>query len=268
MDQYRTNNLALWNEWTRINAASSLYRLDEFRHGENKLNPLEREEVGDVHERSLLHLQCHFGMDTLSWAMLGAQVTGVDFSDAAIKLARSLSAELALPARFICCDIYDLPQHLQEQFDIVYTSYGVLSWLSDLPAWAKLAASSLKPGGTFYIAEFHPAAMMFDDGSEEVRLRYSYFDTEVLKFDVQGSYADQSAECAVDTEYNWPYTLGGVINALLGAGLELEFLHEFPFTVYQQLPYLKQVDEFYWRQPEGQPLMPLMFSIRAHKPAK
>jgi hypothetical protein len=99
-----------------------------------------------------------------------------------------------------------------------------------------------------------------------VKLRYSYFEKEVLKFDVQGSYADQSANCAVDTEYNWPYTLGGVITALLQAGLTLEFVHEFPFTVYQQLPYLRQVDEHYWRQPESQPQMPLMFSIKAQKP--
>jgi SAM-dependent methyltransferase len=265
MDSYRRNNLALWNEWTKINAASSLYRLEQFKLGENKLNPLEREEVGDVRGRSLLHLQCHFGMDSLSWVMLGAQVTGVDFSDEAIRLAKSLSEEMNLPARFLCCDIYDLPQQLEEQFDIVYTSYGVLSWLSDLPGWAQLAARYLKPGGTFYIAEFHPAAMMFDDATNEVKLRYSYFDKEVQKFDVQGSYADLSADCAVDTEYNWPYTLAGVITALLQAGLTLEFVHEFPFTVYQQLPYLKQIDEHYWMQPEGQPQMPLMFSIKARK---
>ena len=142
---------------------------------------------------------------------LGAKVTGVDFSDQAIRLAQSLSAELALPARFLCCDIYDLPQYMDEQFDIVYTSYGVLSWLSDIPAWGKLVAKYVKPGGFFYIAEFHPAAMIFDDTTTEMRLGYPYFSKEVLKFAVQGSYADLDAECAVNDEYNWQYTLGEVV---------------------------------------------------------
>ena len=267
MDPYRKNNLALWNEWTKINAASSLYRLEQFKLGENKLNPLELAEVGDVKGRNLLHLQCHFGMDTLSWARLGANVTGMDFSDEAINLARSLSAELDLPARFICCDIYDLPQHLNEKFDIVYTSYGVLSWLSDIPAWARLIARYLKPGGIFYIAEFHPTALMFDDASSVARLRYPYFGKEMLTFKVQGSYADTTAKCTVENQYEWPYTMGEVVTSLLGAGLSLEYLHEFPFTVYPQLPYLIQIDEHYWGQPAGQPEIPLMFSIRAEKAA-
>jgi ubiquinone/menaquinone biosynthesis C-methylase UbiE len=266
LDKYRKSNLILWNEWTHINAASSLYRLKQFKQGENKLNPLEMEEVGDVKGKSMLHLQCHFGMDTLSWARHGAQVTGVDYSDEAIKLARSLSKELSIPAEFICCDIYDLPQHLDRQFDIVYTSYGVLSWLSDIPAWAKIAARFLKPGGVFYIAEFHPFSMQMDDNVNEPRLRYSYFNQEIEIFDVMGSYADRNAVCAIEDEYNWPYTLGGVVTALLQAGLKLEFLHEFPFTVYEQFRYLVKKDDHYWVLPKGTPEFPLMFSVRATKP--
>jgi SAM-dependent methyltransferase len=265
MDEYRQNNLALWNEWTRINAASSEYRLQQFKAGENSLAPLELAEVGDVNGRSLLHLQCHFGMDTLSWARLGARVTGIDFSDEAIKLARSLSSELNVPAEFIQSDIYELPQHLDRQFDIVYTSYGVLSWLADLNAWARLVARYLKPDGFFYIAEMHPFAMIFDDEASEVRLRYSYFNREVERFSVSGSYADPTAECAVKEEYNWPYTLGGVINALLQAGLVPEYLHEHPFTVFQQFPYLVKKENHCWVQPEGMPQFPLIFSIKAQK---
>ena len=265
MDSYRKNNLALWNEWTKINAASSMYRLHEFKAGENALNPLELAEVGDVKGRSLLHLQCHFGMDTLSWARMGAKVTGIDFSDEAIQLARSLSTELALPAEFIQCDLYDLPQHLDRQFDIVYTSYGVLAWLSDLDAWAKIAARFLKPGGFFYIAEFHPFAMVFDDESEDIRLRYNYFSQEVERFSVSGSYADTSAECEVKDEYNWPYTVSSVLNALLNAGLKPEYLHEHPFTVFRQLALLVQKDRYYWTLPDGIPQFPLMFSIKARK---
>lgn len=265
MDEYRKNNLALWNEWTRINAASSMYRLKEFKAGESSLTPLELAEVGDVKRRSLLHLQCHFGMDTLSWARLGARVTGVDFSDEAVNLARSLSSELKIPAEFIQCDLYDLPRHLDRQFDIVYTSFGVLSWLPDLTAWAQLAARYLSPGGFFYIAEFHPFAMVFDDSADEPRLNYSYFNQEVERYPVSGSYADPTAESKVKDEYNWPYTLGGVVTALLQAGLVPEYLHEHPYTVFPQLPYLVKKDRHYWVLPEGTPEFPLMFSIKARK---
>ena len=159
--------------------------------------------MGDVAGKTLLHLQCHFGMDTLSWARLGAQVTGVDFSDEAIRLAQSLSQELNLPARFICSDLYELDSVLQEQFDVVYTSYGVLAWLPDIPSWARIAAARVKPGGFFYIAEFHPFAQVMDDGAEEYRVFYPYFAKDVMTFEVKGSYAEREAQVESKNEYGW-----------------------------------------------------------------
>jgi len=123
-----------------------------FRNGEVHLYPIEIEEVGDVRGKSLLHLQCHFGMDTMSWARLGADVTGLDFSDNAIETARQISAELEIPARFVCSNIYDAPNVLSEKFDIVFTSYGALCWLPDLKKWGEVVAHFVKPGGIFYIA--------------------------------------------------------------------------------------------------------------------
>lgn len=263
---YEHNNLELWNEWVKINASSSLYQLQRFKQGENKLNPLELEEVGNVQGRSLLHLQCHFGMDTLSWARLGARVTGVDFSDEAIALAKALSRELRIPGDFVCSNIYDLPQHLEGQFDIVFTSYGILAWLSDLKTWGEIIARYLKPGGFFYIAEFHPFAMVLDDEADTAKVKYSYFDEEVMAFPVQGSYADREAICKTKTSYEWQHTLGEVINSLLSAGLQLDFLHEFPFSTFQQLPYLLEDGSGYFQQPADMPQMPLVFSIKAHKP--
>ena len=130
--------------------------MDGFKAGRITLNDVEREEVGPVSGKSLLHLQCHFGMDTMSWARLGAEATGVDFSDAAIDLARSLNDELGLSARFLCSNVYDLPGALDEQFDIVFTSHGVLCWLPDLDGWAGVIDNHLKPGGLFYIIDGHP----------------------------------------------------------------------------------------------------------------
>lgn len=266
MDEYLNSNRRLWDEWTHINSRSNLYQLEDFKAGANKLNPLEREEVGEVAGKSLLHLQCHFGMDTLSWARLGAQVTGVDFSPEAVKLARQLSAELNIPARFIESDIYQLPEVLDEQFDIVYTSYGVLTWLPDIKRWAEIAASYVRAGGIFYIAEFHPFAWIFDYEAKDLQVRFPYFQEEVGGYEVSGSYADTSAVTETKTSYEWAHPLGEIVTALIQAGLQLEFLHEFPYTVYEQFSFVEKADAHYWQLPGGAQTIPLMFSIRAKKP--
>lgn len=267
MDQYKKANRALWDEWTKINASSKLYRMDEFQKGINKLNPLEVEEVGDVRGRSLLHLQCHFGMDSLSWAKLGARVTGVDFSPQAIELARDLSARQQIPAEFICCDIYDLPDYLAGEFDVVFTSYGVLTWLPDINRWAEIVAQYIKPGGFFYIAEFHPFAMTLDDNStdQQWRIGYDYFDKDVMIFDVKGSYADPTAETSQPFSYEWQHTMGDIITALIRAGLRIQFLHEYDHCVYEMFPFLIEGPDGYWHIPEGMKKMPLIFSIKAIK---
>jgi 2-polyprenyl-3-methyl-5-hydroxy-6-metoxy-1,4-benzoquinol methylase len=263
--KYMDANKAMWDEYAAIHPGSAFYDLQGFKNGANKLNPLEREEVGDVRGKSLLHLQCHFGLDTLSWARLGASVTGVDFSPTAIRQAESLSAELHIPASFICCNLFDLPAHLHEQFDIVFTSYGVLCWLDDIQHWAQIAASYVKPGGCFYIAEFHPFALVFDDEASELRYRYPYFLKEPLSFEIKGTYADPAAQVKASTEYEWQHTLADIVTALVDAGLHIEFLHEHPFTVYQQLPMLQADGTGYWRFPQGAQPIPLMFSLKATK---
>ncbi len=198
MDEKLQQNLALWNEWTDINARSKMYRLDAFKQGENVLDPIVLGEMGDVTGKSLLHLQCHFGLDTLSWARLGARVTGVDFSPRAIDLARDLSRELSIPARFICCDIYDLPAQLNEQFDIVFASYGVLTWLPDLSRWMQIAAQSVRPGGFFYLLDGHPVTWIFDEKSTNWNPRYPYFQQDAMVCEEEGSYADRSAVISGD----------------------------------------------------------------------
>jgi 2-polyprenyl-3-methyl-5-hydroxy-6-metoxy-1,4-benzoquinol methylase len=156
MDEFLKANQKLWNEWTTEHENSPFYDLDGFKAGRERLRSIELEEVDDVRGKSLLHLQCHFGMDALAWARHGAIVTGVDLSNDSITLAQSLSKELNIPANFVCSDVLTLPDHLQGQFDIVFTSYGILHWLRDLKRWAQVIAHFLKPGGFFYIVEDHP----------------------------------------------------------------------------------------------------------------
>jgi 2-polyprenyl-3-methyl-5-hydroxy-6-metoxy-1,4-benzoquinol methylase len=267
MDKQTSANQAHWNELVAINARSEFYSLDKFKAGGCALHNLELEELGLVAGRTLLHLQCHFGLDSLSWARLGASVTGVDFSEEGIRLARQLSQECAIPAEFIETNLYDLPERLQGQFDIVFTSYGALTWLSDLPRWARIVTHFLKPGGVFYMAEIHPFSMVFDDTTDDQPLRvgYSYFDTTAIECEVQGSYADRSAAVNQKVCYQWNYPLGQVVSALIEAGLKLEFLHEFPYTVFQQYPFLEQGQDGYFRLPGGKELVPLLFSLKGKR---
>jgi SAM-dependent methyltransferase len=263
VDERLKANLDAWNRMAEIHAASRGYRLEEFKAGANVLKPIELREVGGVRGKSLLHLQCHFGLDTMSWARLGANVTGVDFSDIAIALARSISAELKIPARFIQSNIYDAPDAVREQFDIVFTSYGALPWLPDIKRWAEVAAHFVKPGGFFYMAEFHPLAWMCDNRAGTTRLQFeiSYFHTAMREEPPSPDYSDPSK--TVPATHEWMYRLGDVISALAATGLRIEYLHEFPGCVYQHFPFMKRADDGLWHI-EGDPI-PTIFSFKATK---
>ncbi len=269
MNEYAEANRRHWDEITPTHAASDFYDVASFKAGKSKLKPVELEELGDVQGRSLLHLQCHFGLDTLSWAREGASVTGVDFSERAIETARALAAETDIDARFVVSDIYALPERLDGQFDIVFTSYGVLNWLPDMARWARVAAHFLRPGATFYIAEFHPVAAVFDDGPDvtDLRVRYPYFPLdEPMRFDDLGTYTDRTAHFENNTTYEWPHPVSEVLTALIDAGLRIEFLHEFPITSYACRPFMEKVDEHTHRLTIHDGCVPLLYSIRATKP--
>jgi SAM-dependent methyltransferase len=261
MNEYHEINRKGWNRRTEAHCGHPGYRVEEFLNGKETLHPLELEEVGEVHGKRLLHLQCHFGLDTLSWARRGAQVTGVDISDLSITRADELKARVELEARFIRSDIYDLPQVLAEQFDIVFTSYGALWWMSDIRRWAEIAARFVKPGGIFYIAEIHPASQMLD-GDKKITEPYFHQQGGPEIYRDETDYCDRSVK--IEVEYGWRWSLGDVVSALIQAGLTIEFLHEFPFGVYAAWPTFVR-DGDWWYYPDGKKDVPLTFSIRAHK---
>jgi len=265
MDKYIKGNLDLWNELTPIHARSAFYDVEGFKKGRCTLKSIELEELGDVSGKSLLHLQCHFGLDTLSWARLGAKVTGVDFSDESITLARSLSKELGIKANFICSDIYDLPKVLNKKFDIVYTSAGILCWLPDLKKWAGVIALFLKPGGFFYIFEEHPFTVVFDNsaGVTELKVTQSYFHAaEPVAWEVTGSYTGEKTD-RPHTSYEWTHSMGDILNALMSSGLKIEFVHEFPLCVWRRFPFMEQDKAGWWRIKGDK--IPLAFSLKATK---
>ena len=257
-----------WNELVPIHEnAVDYYDAQGFKSHKMSLRSVEREELGDVSGKSLLHLQCHFGQDTLSWATLGAQVTGVDFSDKAIARARSLSQEIGIEAEFVLSDVYGLPDVLHRDYDIVFTSYGVLIYLPDLGRWAQVISNFLKPGGIFYIAEFHPFAWVFSlaDDAAGWQVSHPYFHAaEPMKTESSGTYADRSANVSTPS-YRWMHSLGDIVNSLTSAGLRIEFLNEFAKTNWDMFPFLEEDDDGWWRAREGYDQIPLMFSLKAVK---
>jgi len=229
-------NRQLWDAWTAVHAQGEFYDLASFRKGGVRLRHEEIAAVGDVKGRTLLHLQCHFGIDTLSWARLGARVTGVDFSPAGIRLAREIAADIGIDdARFVESNVYELPDRLDGEFDVVYTSRGVLGWLPDIRGWARVVAHFLAPGGTFFITEAHPVFNSFQDegvGPGELRLTYPYWEhRDPLVFEVKGSYADPGADFGEQKVHGWDHGLGEIVTALIDAGLRIESLEEHPSSI-------------------------------------
>ncbi|MHC4713226.1 MAG: class I SAM-dependent methyltransferase, partial [Planctomycetota bacterium] len=249
MDEHLEANRELWETMTPIHLRAASYDVPGFKAGRCTLPQLVLDEVGDVSGRSLLHLQCHFGLDTLSWARKGATVTGADFSENAISAARSLASELGIAAEFVCCNIYDLPDHLVGEFDVVFTSMGVLHWLPDIENWARVVSHFARRGGFFYIYEHHPSAGVFDDdpAATEPRVKYPYFKTgEPLRFEGGATYASgETFEPRVS--YEWPFSLSEVVNSLVSEGLRIEFLHEFPHITYKSHAWLEEGADGLWR---------------------
>lgn len=262
-EDYIRHNKDTWDKRTAVHVTSEFYNVEGFLQGDSSLNETELSLLGDIKGKSILHLQCHFGMDSLSMARMGAKVTGMDLSGSAIAKAQELNATLGLDAQFICCDVYDLPQHLDQQFDIIFTSYGVIGWLPDLQRWGKIIHTFLKPGGRFILAEFHPVVWMFDN--EFTRIQYSYFNTEAIVEDSTGTYTDRSAAIAYK-EISWNHSLDEVFGGLLQNGLTLTGFREYDFSHYNCFAHMQQTGERrYIIEPLGHKA-PLMYSLTAVKP--
>jgi len=265
-DQWQEANRASWDERVPIHVSGTFYGVEAFKAGEEHLRPFELEEMGDVSGKDLLHLQCHFGKDTLSWARHGARVTGLDFSVPAVEAARKLAADVGLDARFVNSDVYEAGEALGGRtFDVVYTGLGALNWLPDIGRWAGVVAGLIRPGGTLYLAEFHPFTDVF--GDDDLTVEHDYFHKEEPQvWDEPGTYADLEAETTNNLTYEWNHTLSDVVAALIEAGLVLEFLHEHDYTLFPRWPILEKSDFDTYRLPGGTPQIPLMYSLKARRP--
>ncbi len=271
LDEHRRANRANWDDRVAIHWDSPVYDTAGFVTDPARLSDevaFDAPYVGPVAGKRLLHLQCHMGKDTLSWARLGAEVTGIDFSEAAIAAARCLSAESGTPGRFLVAELYDAPQVLAETFDVVYTGVGALNWLPDIARWGQVVAGFLAPGGLFYIREGHPMLFCLDwRRDEELLVRYPYFETvEPVPDDDPSTYAGPGTVAHART-YEWNHGLGETVTALLNAGLVMTSLREHRDLAWQGLPQMTRGDDGRWRLPEHQrDLVPVMFSLTARRP--
>ncbi|ARN71605.1 SAM-dependent methyltransferase [Nonlabens tegetincola] len=263
MKEYFDVNRATWNKKAIAHYEGDFYDRDAFAKAKNSLNSYEIKALGDVTGKSMLHLQCHFGQDSLSWVHLGANVTGIDISDEAIEIAKNLSANLNLPANFIRCNVLDTSSYVNDTFDIVFTSYGVIGWLPDLKPWAQMIAQRLNKGGVFYIVEFHPIAWMFDYTTKPAIMKYHYSQQEVIYEEYKGTYGSSKSDM-ISKEYGWNHSLSEVIQALINAGLTIDYFNEHDGSPYEVFPNMyKGNDELFYLNEQ---LYPLIFEIKAVKP--
>ena len=251
-----------WNQKVESHLKSKFYDVDGFKKGKSSLNTIELDLLGDIKGKTILHLQCHFGQDSLSLARMGATVTAVDFSENAIISANNLANELNIEATFICCNIYDLPDYLNKQFDIVFTSYGTIGWLPDIKKWAKIVSLFLKPEGQFIMAEFHPFVWMYNSSFSEIT--YRYFNSGEIVETESGTYADKSAELVLKT-VGWNHGISEVLNALISNDIQIEIFNEYDYSPYNCFQNMVEITPNHFQIEAFGNKLPLVYAIKGLK---
>ena len=265
MNKYIESNKKNWNERVGIHKKSKLYDVDGFLKGKSSLKSLELAELGDVKGKKILHLQCHFGMDTLSLARMGAEVTGADFSDKAIELAKELTEETGLNAKFVCANVLELDKHLDDKFDIVYASYGVFCWIDNLNRWFEIASHFLKPGGELIFIDGHPCANIFEfnEDKDELEIIGPYFNDKVHRYVEDYTYTDGDEKMVNNVEYEWAHPISEFVMSSVNNGLSISSIIEYPYCGWKRYPNMKKRDDDYWEL-EGNDL-PFILSMKCVK---
>lgn len=262
MENYLEINRHAWNSKVDTHLQSDFYFLEEFVAGKTSLNSIELSLLGDVSGKDILHLQCHFGQDSIALSRLGANVTGMDLSDKAITAAKALAMRCGTDTQFINSDVYDLPNVLDQKFDIVYASYGTIGWLPDLEKWAQVISHFLRPGGKFIFVEFHPVRWMFDDDFEYIK--YNYFNVEEIVEVSDGTYADRNAPIQ-EKEISWNHPISEVLTSLLNQKLQLQSFDEYDWSPYSCFRHSEMIDENKFQISKFGNKIPLVYSLVAQR---
>ena len=264
INNYLTHNKATWDAWTDINWNSAFYDNETFLKTKDSLKDIEKDLIGDVTDLSIIHLQCHYGQDSISLAQRGAQVKGLDLSPKAIQRAKELAERCERRVDFVCSDVYSAPQVLNETFDRVFTTYGTIGWLPDLQRWAKVIAKLLKPGGKLIFAEFHPLVWMFD--YDFTKVEHKYNDSPAIVETLKGNYSDRNAG-KEQTMVSWNHGLADVVQALIQAGLRIDDFREYDYSPHACFKHVYEFEPGKWRVKPLKDLIPYVYSIVASKPS-
>lgn len=260
-----------WDDRTAIHLRNltGFYAIDRVKAGDDAFGEPEDTELGDVAGKRLVHLQCHFGLDTIRLARRGAIATGLDFSSAAIVAARALAAQLGVPAHFVEGNVYDAPALLDAQYDIAFVTWGSIIWLPNIRRWARIIAELLAPGGWLYLAEGHPSTLSLDEIDGRLVALRSWRTPPSAPFssDEATTYTGDLMPLAHTRSYEWCHPLGDIIGGLLEAGLRLDFLHEHERLPWRFFSMMVEAEDWGYRLPDGHPALPLSFSLRASMPA-
>jgi SAM-dependent methyltransferase len=268
-------NRANWDARTPIHLASSFYGLDGSRPAASWFADYEWADLGELAGLDLLHLQCHLGTETFAFAERGARAVGLDLSGASVRAARDLTAERGLDIEYVEANVYDAVDALDGRtFDVIYTGKGALCYLPDLDRWAAVLAQLLRPGGKFYVVEFHPLLYALGvvpppDGSEELRLRYDFLHGRgAEERDGTRTYTDGPALTHDTTVYEWRHEIGEVVNALVGAGLRIDLVREEDTLPWPRWSSMRPTGDGWFRLPPEAPRIPLLYALRATRPEK
>ncbi|WP_407480866.1 class I SAM-dependent methyltransferase [Elizabethkingia meningoseptica] len=261
-EQYLTVNKESWNKRVDTHFDSEFYNVKDFLKGKSSLNSIELDLLGNITRKKILHLQCHFGQDTISLSRMGAEVTGIDLSDKAIEKAKELALQAGTNTQFICNDVYTLPNVLNEQFDIVFTSYGTIGWLPDLDQWADVINHFLKPGGQFVFAEFHPVVWMFND--DFTGIGYNYFKNEAIVETNTGTYAEKEADMTLHT-VSWNHSLSEVFTSLISHHMQIITFNEFDYSPYNCFSHTEEFEPNKFRIKHFGNNIPMVYSLLARK---
>lgn len=262
MDNYLEINQKLWDAKVDAHVASDFYQNESFLKGRNTLNEIELGLLGDVKGLSVLHLQCHFGQDTISLSRMGAKTLGVDLSPKAIEKAREFAKATNTDAQFLWSDVYKVPAHVDGKFDMVFTTYGTIGWLPDLDKWARVISCMLNPGGKLVFAEFHPVVWMFDIDFNYVQ--YNYFQDEAIVETAEGTYTD-GGNHLIDKEVSWNHSLGEVFQALKHNNIQVTDFKEYDYSPYNCFKNMEEFEQGKFRLKKFDKKLPLVYSILAEK---
>ncbi len=262
MNNYAEINKRLWDKKTEFHYNSEFYDVPSFVNGRSSLNDIELALLGNIKGKKVLHLQCHFGQDSISLARLGAEVTAVDLSSEAIRKAQDLNRLCKTSVRFVESDILKLKEVLNDQFDIVYTSYGVLGWLPDMNEWSSVVHHFLKPQGKLVLVEFHPVVWMFSYDFSKVE--FNYFNDGPIVEELEGTYADVSANIQEES-ITWNHSLSEVVGALLSSGMKLVDMQEFDYSPYNCFQNTLCNEEGKYRIKNFDNKLPMLYSLVVEK---